>query len=107
MRGAIRSFIEATTSYKVCNAVDDGVSAVRTAMDSGCDVVLLNLLQPQDNLVTASLLRSKLPSVKIVAAVDNDQLSPATALDAVITKQDGLSKLVEILKALMPKPLRG
>jgi len=76
-------------------------------MDSGCDVVLLNLLQPQDNLVTASLLRSKLPSVKIVAAVDNDQLSPATALDAVITKQDGLSKLVEILKALMPKPLRG
>ena len=111
MRGAIRNFIEATTPYKVCDAVDDGASAVRKAMDSGCDVVLLNLIQPQDNLVTASLLRSKLPSVKIVGfgalSVDNDQLSRATAFDAVVTKQDGLSRLVETLKALIPKPLQG
>ena len=111
MRGAIRNFIEATTPYRVCDAVDDGVSAVRKAMGSICDVVLLNFMQPQDNLVTASLLRSKVPSVKIVGfstlSTDENQSSPATAFDAVLTKQDGLSKLVETLKALMPKSPRA
>ena len=79
-------------------------------MDSGCRVVLLNLTQAQDDMVTTSLLRSKLPSVKIVGlntlSIDINQLSPATAFDAVLTKQDGLSKLVETLKALMPKSPR-
>ena len=32
VRGAIREFIEATTPYKVCDAVDDGVSAIHKAM---------------------------------------------------------------------------
>jgi len=77
-------------------------------MDSGCRVVLLNLTESQDNLVTASLLRSKLPNVKIVGysalSADKNQLSPAGAFDAVLTKEDGLAKLVETLKALIPKP---
>ena len=106
----MQSFIEATTPYK-CDAADDGVSAVRKAMDSGCRVVLLSLTQSQDNLVTASLLRSKLPNVKIVGysalSTDKNHLPLATAFDAVLTKLDGLSKLVETLKELLPKPPRG
>jgi hypothetical protein len=55
-----------------------------------------------------SVLRSKLPHVKIVGvrslSVDLGNLvSPAIGFDAVLTKQDGLSKLVETLKALMPE----
>jgi DNA-binding NarL/FixJ family response regulator len=61
VRGAIRHFIEATTPYKVCDAVDDGVSAIHKAMEARCDLILLNLSVPlQDGLVTVSLLRSKL-----------------------------------------------
>lgn len=110
MRGAIRDFIEVTTPYKVCDAIDDGVPAVRKAIDCGCDLILLHLGMPlQDSLVTASLLRSKLPHVKIVGlstlSLDlGNQVSPGTGFDALITKQDGLSKLVETLKALMPEP---
>lgn len=112
MRGAIRNFIEVTTPYKVCDAIDDGVPAVRKAIDSGCDLILLHLGMPlQDNLVTVSLLRSNLPHVKIVGLSTlsfdaGNQVSRGTGFDAVITRQDGLSKLVETLKALVPKPPR-
>ena len=111
VRGAIREFTEATTPYKVCDAVDDGVSAIHKAMEAPCDLILLNLRVPlQDSLVTVALLRRKLPHVKIVgfgASADlGNHVSRATIFDAVLTNQDGLSKLVETLKALIPEPPR-
>jgi DNA-binding NarL/FixJ family response regulator len=79
-------------------------------MEARCDLILLNLSMPpiQDRLVTASVLRSKVPRVKIVgfsaSSVDSGNLvSPTIGFDAVITRQEGLSKLVETLKALMPE----
>jgi DNA-binding NarL/FixJ family response regulator len=113
VRGAIQHFIEATTPYKVCDVVDDGVSAIHKAMEARCDLILLNLSVPlQDSLVTVSLLRSKLPHVKVVGvstfSVDlGNWVSPGIGLDAVLTKQDGLSKLVDTLKALVPEPPRA
>ena len=113
MRGAIREFIEVTTSFEVCDAVDNDVSAIHKATENHCDLILLHLTTPiQDMLVTASLVRGKLPHVKIVGfstlSVDlGNLLSPTAGFDAVLTRQDGLSKLVETLKALMPEPPRG
>ena len=112
MRGAIRKFIEVTTSYKVCEAVDNDVSAIHNAKENHCDLILLHLTTPlQDSLVTASVLRDKLPHIKIVGfstlSVDvGDLVSPTIAFDAVLSWEDGLSKLVETLKALMPEPPR-
>ena len=58
--------------------------------------------------LTPYFLRDKLPHVKIVGfstlSVDKgDLVSPTIGFDAVLTRQDGLSKLVETLKALLPK----
>jgi len=110
VRGAIRDFIEATTAYKVCGTVDDGASAIQKATECRCDLILLHLRAPvSDSVETASLLRGKLPHVKVVgfSSVElGSPESPTTAFDAVIAKQDGLSKLVETLKALMPEPPR-
>ena len=110
MRGAIRDFIEATTAYKVCGTVDDGTSAIQKATERCCDLILLHLRAPiSDSVETASLVRSKLPHIKVVgfSSVEvGSRESPPTALDAVIGKQDGLSKLVETLKALMPESAR-
>ena len=109
MRGALRQFIEATTPYKVCDAVDNDASAIHKAMEARCDLILIHLGMPlQDSLVTVSVLRSKLPHMKIVGVSTlSDDLenlvSPRIGLDAVLTNQDGLSKLVEALKALMPE----
>ena len=108
----MREFIEATTPYKVREAVHNDVSVIREATENHCDVILLNLSMPlQDSLVTVSLLRSKLPHVKIVGfsnfLVDlGNRVSPETGFDAVLTNQDGLSELVATLKALMPEPPR-
>ena len=89
------------------------MSAIRKAMEARCELVLLNLRMPlQDSLVTASPLRSKLPHGKIfgfsalsIADLGN-QVSPAAGFDAVIAEGDGLSKLVETLKAPMPEAPR-
>ena len=113
MRGAICDFIEVTTPYKVCGAADDGVSAIQVATQSHCDVILLHLgTSTLDSVETVSLLRSKLPHVKIIGfstlSVDSENwVSPATGFDVVLAKQDGLSKLVETLKALMREPRKG
>ena len=112
MRGAIRDFIEVTTSYKVCDAVDNDVSAIHKASENRCNLILLHLTTPlQDSLVTASVLRDKLPQVKIVGFTSlSDDLgnlvSPTIGFDAILSSQQGLSKLVETLKALMPEPPR-
>ena len=108
----MREFIESTTPHKVCDAVGNDVSAIHKATENHCDLVLLHLTTPlHDSLVTVSLLRSKLPHVKIVGAstlsVDLGNLvSPTIGFDAILTRQDGLSKLVETLRALMPEPPR-
>ena len=111
MRGAYRNFIEVSARYEVCDVVNGGVSAIQKATESRCDLILLHLWTPlQDILVTVSLLRSKLPHAKIVgfstSLVDlGDRVGLAAGFDAVI-EHDGLSKLVQTLKALMPEPPR-
>jgi len=111
VRGAIRDFIEATTPYQVCDEVEDALSAIRKATASRCDLILLHLPAPiSDSVEVASLLRSKLPQIKVVGFTSLDlenPVGPATGFDAVITKQDGLSKLVQTLKGLMPEPSQG
>lgn len=89
------------------------MSAIHTAMEAPCDLILLNLTPQSEGaarLVTVALLRGKLPHVKIVgfgASADlGNHVSRATIFDAVLTNQDGLSKLVETLKALIPEPPR-
>ena len=108
MRAAIRDFVEATTPYKVCDAVDDGAPAIEKATEFRCDLILLYLGTPLRDNVTVSLLRGNLPGVKIVGfstltAEVEEHASPATGFDAVLTNQDGLSNLVATLKALMPE----
>ena len=112
MRGALRRFIEGTTPYKVCDAVDDDLCAIDNATELPCDLILLHLSTPLQNvLVTLSLLRNKVPHVKIVGlstlSVDlGNWVSPGIGLDAIIAQQDGLPKLVDTLKTLMPEPPR-
>lgn len=112
MRGAIRDFIETTTPYRVCDAVADSVSAIQQATESRCDLILLHLREPiPDSVGTASFIRKKLPHIKIVGfstlPIDlGNWVCPEAGFDVVLAKQDGLSKLVETLKQLMPEPPR-
>lgn len=83
------------------------MSAIQKATESCCDLILLHVRGPiSDSMATASLLRRRLPHIKVVGFSPIELENPVSAadgFDAVIAKQDGLSKLVETLKRLMPE----
>jgi DNA-binding NarL/FixJ family response regulator len=114
VRGAIRNFFETRTSYR-CDEADDGLSGVRTAEENHCELVILDLAMPNLNGVeTASILRVKLPHVKIVGfsalvrdADFRDELVATKKFDAVLSKLDGLDRLAEVVKTLLPDPVNG
>ena len=63
---------------------------------------------------TASILRFKLPHVKIVGfsalvgdADFRDELVATKKFDAVLSKLDGLDRLAEVVKTLLPDPVNG
>ena len=111
MRGAIRNFLETKTHYR-CDEANDGLSGIRTAEENHCDLVLLDLNMPNLNGVeTAAILRGKLPEVKIVGfsalvrdADFKDQLLATKNFDVVLSKFDGLERLADVVKTLLPDP---
>ena len=114
MRGAIRDFFETRTRYR-CDEAADGLSGIQTAEENHCELVVLDLAMPsQSGVETASILRRKLPHVKIVgfSALAGDayfrgELVATKKFDAVLSKLDGLHRLVEVVKALLPEPVNG
>ena len=111
MRGAIRNFLETRTPY-LCDEADDGSSAIQTAEENHCELVVLDLGMPNLNGVeTASILRRRLPQVKIVGfsalirdAEFRDELLATKNFDVVLSKLDGLERLADAVKALLPDP---
>ena len=112
MRGAIRDFLETRTSYR-CDEAEDGLSAIQKAEETHCELVVLDLAMPNLNGVeAASILRSRLPQVKIVGysvlvrdPAIKDQLLATKNFDTVLSKFEGVNKLMEAIKALLPEPL--
>jgi len=109
VRGAIRRFVETKTCLGVCEAVD-GLNAIQKAKEACCELALLDIGMPQlDGLETASALRLALPNIRLVAfsalaAELGEELVARKTFDAVLSKFDGLTKLLETLKSLIPVP---
>jgi len=107
VRGAIRQFVEDTTGIRVCGELENGLEAVQKAKDSCCALVLLDIGAPHLNGVeTAAALRLALPHVKLVgfslaASTFGEELVMSKRFDAVLSKFDGLTKLVETLKSMV------
>ena len=109
MRGAIQDFIETRTSYRVESA-GDAPTAIRIAEQGHCDIAPLDVAMPEMNgIETASILRDRVPRMKIVGfsvlASDADMRAKLLAtkqFDAVLSKLDGLPELVKALKVLLP-----
>jgi len=114
VRGAIRNFFETKTPYR-CDEADDGLSAIQTAEENHCELVVLDLGMPNlSGVETASILRSRLPRVKIVGfsalvrdAETRDQLLATKNFDAVLSKLDGLERLAETVQALLPDQIKA
>ena len=107
VRRVVRTFIEASTPYKVCGEAGDGITAVEKIKQSNCDLIILDLRMPKrDGIETASTLRSMLPSLKIVGYTLfvrdlENRLLAATRFDLIVAKQDGLPKLGQAIGRLL------
>lgn len=108
MRGAIRKSIETTTRFSVCGEAEDGLEAIQKAIDRNCDLVLLDIGMPHLNgIEAAQRLRLALPAVKLVAfsmlvSELQDELLASNTFNAILAKSAGLSRLMDILKSLLP-----
>ena len=105
VRDAICKFIRRTHDA-VCEA-DDGVAAIEKAKDCPPDLVIMDLNLPRLNGVqAASELRRMFPGIKIIGFTtlsrkSAQELLAETQFDAMLSKQDGLTKLAEAIKALL------
>ncbi|MCU1239764.1 MAG: ATP-binding region, ATPase domain protein [Candidatus Acidoferrum typicum] len=103
---ALRIALE-THGYAVCGEAADGVATIEQAKDLKPDLVLLDLAMPRLNgMETAAVLKNLMPRLPIVMLTfHDDQIKavPASAfgIKAVISKTDGMSKLIECLDGLV------
>jgi DNA-binding NarL/FixJ family response regulator len=110
VRGAICHFIDWATPFKACCEANDGLAAVEKAKERAPALVILDLSMPRmDGVETASVLRGMLPGTKIVGFTTFDEdlrrsLLATAAFDMILSKQDGLAKLAEVISALLPAP---
>jgi DNA-binding NarL/FixJ family response regulator len=92
--------------YVVCGEAADGASAIEQAKVLKPDAVILDLVMPGLNgMETAAVLKNLMPRVPLIMlTLHDDQIKaiPASAfgIRAVISKTDGMSKLIECLNGL-------
>jgi DNA-binding NarL/FixJ family response regulator len=107
VRQVVRAVFEARTDYEVCGEASNGAEAVAKTLELKPDLVLLDVAMPMLNGVeVASVLAGSMPDLPIVLYTMYNEmlgLSLATAVGAkaVISKADGISKLVECVRGLL------
>jgi DNA-binding NarL/FixJ family response regulator len=107
VRQSVRLLLESRhTELIVCEAVD-GIDAIEKAEASQPDLILLDLVMPRlDGAETAKVLKKVMPETPaIILTMYSDLLADSlrTAIGAdVISKVDGIPKLLERVDALLP-----
>ena len=113
VRQVLRAILEARTDYEICGEAANGVEAVGKALELKPDLVLLDVAMPMLNGVeVASVLAGAMPDLPIVIYTMYSEmlgLSLATAVGAkaVISKADGIGKLLECMGSLLEPKAQG
>jgi DNA-binding NarL/FixJ family response regulator len=107
VRNAVRIFLELHSRYEVCGEAASGAEAVDKAAALGPDLIVLDLSMPHMNgIEAASLLRSRAPDIPILVYtmfgdVLGKQLAAALGVSAIVSKSDGLAKLLSHIDTLL------
>ncbi len=110
VRDVLRALFETRSSFEICGEAATGLDAVEKAKALKPDIIVLDVAMPLMNGVeTASVLAGIMPEVPIVLYTMYDEmlgLSLATAVGAkaVISKADGIGKLLECVQNLLEPP---
>jgi two-component system response regulator NreC len=107
VRSAVRVFLEHHSRYEVCGEASNGGEAIEKAASLDPDLIVLDLSMPHMNgIEAASLLRTRLPETPIIVYtmfgdVLGKELAAALGVGAIVSKSDGLAKLVSHIDSLL------
>jgi len=107
VRAKIRQALERETDFEICGEAADGVEAVAKAKELTPDLILLDVKMPHLNgLEVAGILRHTQPRVRIMmvtmyAEELNKKLASLFGVDAVFSKSEGVTKLIERVENLL------
>ena len=94
-------------NFNVCGEAVDGQDAIEKAEELKPDLVLLDLAMPRTNgIAAASVLKEKMPSVRIVlftmySEAVSKRFASLNDIDAMVDKAEGMSKLAECVESLL------
>ena len=106
VRDVIRSFLRDHQEIEICGEAVDGLDTIQKAQHLKPDLILLDLVMPEINgAVVASILKQKMPNVRIILFTMYSEnvskaFSSAVGIDAVLSKPDGMSHVVESINSL-------
>ena len=104
---ALRKFLEIHTEFEVCGEARDGFDAIEKATELLPKLIILDLSMPRmDGLEAARQLKRRLPHVPLIlftmhAAATNQGEVREAGFDAVISKTEGLERLVDTVQSLL------
>jgi DNA-binding NarL/FixJ family response regulator len=106
-RKVIRAYLT-QRHFEICGEAIDGVDALEKATELEPALILLDLRMPRMNGVeVASVLRGRLPNVRIVLLTMYDEvlvyksLMSVIGIDAIISKPNGFATLAECVRGLL------
>jgi DNA-binding NarL/FixJ family response regulator len=106
VRDVIRTFLRAHEDIEICGEAVDGLEALEKAQRLKPDLVLLDLVMPEINgAEVASILKNKMPDIRIILFTMYSErmgkfLSSAIGVDAVLSKPDGMTNIVDSINSL-------
>ena len=107
VRTAVRTFFECQPHLEVCGEATNGVEALEKTVALRPDLILLDLSMPIMNGVeVASLIRARMPTTPVVVYTMFDDvlgkpLAATLGIAAIVSKSDGLTKLLARVDALL------
>jgi DNA-binding NarL/FixJ family response regulator len=107
VRAKIRQALERETDFEICGEANDGVEAVAKAKELTPDLILLDVKMPRlTGLEVAGILRQAQPRIRIMmvtmyAEELNKKLAAVFGIDAVFSKSEGVTKLIECVENLL------
>ena len=107
VRRVLRSYL-AQHDLDVCGEAADGEDVIEKARELKPDLILLDVAMPRTNgIVVESVLKEMMPNVLIVLftmyseAISRAFPDKGLAVDAVVAKADGMSRLADCVQNLL------
>jgi DNA-binding NarL/FixJ family response regulator len=107
-RHVLRTLLE-HQGYEICGEAEDGIQAIELAKQLKPDLILLDVCMPKlGGPEAASILKRLLPKTRIILFTLFDdsigkELAAAIGIDLVVSKTEGISKLLSSVQTVMER----